>query len=122
MIAFELQGAWWKASLSNWTLICFLKKTDLQSIDLVSIADKLSGPFSFAAENNVITYRNTNSWSRKQWRKAYKRIPPQIKNLFEKNLRAVAQQKNLRGTQHKKFTFKPFLISRIRSSNLRKKN
>ena len=120
MIAFELQGAWWKTSLLNWTLICFLQKTAPRSIDLVTIADKLSG--QPPPPHNTTTYCNTDTWSKKQWRKAYKRVPPQIKNLFEKNLRAVAQQKNLRATKRKKLAFKPFLISRIRSSNLRKKN
>lgn len=107
MIAFELQGAWWKATDLNWALICHLKRIDNDPVELVGIADKLSGPPGVTM-HSIAVYYNTDNWKKKQWRRTYRKIPAQLRNTFEKNLRTIAEKK--------KPAFKPFLLRRVRKN------
>lgn len=104
MIVFSMQNAWWKTTEINWALVChYGKARKHHTIDLTDIATKLANsPTSLM--RGMLCYQ-TETWSRKRWRKTYRNLPPHIQLLVEKRIRSF------RNT-----SFEPFLIRRIKRS------
>ena len=115
MIAFNMQGAWWKTTDYRWGIICFLKKKDIENVDLVSLAEKLSCPPS-AKIRGFAVYYDCDSWKVKAWRRNYRRLPINLRDTIEsKHISTVLwKHKKLLDKNRSTPSFVPFLIYRKR--------
>lgn len=106
MIVFLMQGAWWKTTELDWALVCHYKKTKPSSIlDLTRMATKLSSrPTNLM--RSMLCY-DTSAWSKKRWRKVYRKIPHHTRLLLEKHFSNGGKTRT---------SFKPFLIRRVSRS------